>query len=294
MTTKTNQTTEQAAKPEGKAVVSQIKKEIDQKVMDRIAVLRENKQISFPANYSAENAINSAWLELQNMKDSKGKLVLEVCTKESIANFFLDMVSQGLSLVKKQGYAIPYGDKLTFTRSYFGTIAILKRLPGYKDHYADVVRQGEEFVIGSKSGIKYIESHKPTFETLDNDIVGAFCVIEFESGTKTEIMTKKQIQKSWNKSKTQQSVHKEFPDEMAKRTVIARACKQFINTSDDSDIMEVFNRTSELENDIESESNKIVSENANKTVLKPDNIIEGETVDTETGEVNGSDINPGF
>ncbi|MGO0053923.1 recombinase RecT, partial [Streptococcus suis] len=41
-----------------------------------------------------------------------------------------------------------------------------------------------------------------------------------------------------------------FPQEMAKRTVINRAAKQFFNTSDDSDILiEAVNRTTENEFD---------------------------------------------
>lgn len=60
-----------------------------------------------------------------------------------------------------------------------------------------------------------------------------------------EIMTWAQIQQSWAKSRSKaQTVHKEFPDQMAKRTVINRACKMFFNTSGDSDhLIEAFNAT---------------------------------------------------
>ena len=74
----------------------------------------------------------------------------------------------------------------------------------------------------------------------------AYAVVEQEDGEAyTEIMTWAQIQKSWSKSRNkEQTVHKEFPDQMAKRTVINRACKMFFNTSDDSDMMiEAFNAT---------------------------------------------------
>ena len=47
-------------------------------------------------------------------------------------------------------------------------------------------------------------------------------------------MTKKQIKVSWNQSKTH-DVQNKFGSEMAKRTVLNRAAKMFINTSDDSD-----------------------------------------------------------
>lgn len=48
-------------------------------------------------------------------------------------------------------------------------------------------------------------------------------------------MTKKQIDKSWSKAKTK-NVQIDFPDQMAMRTVINRAAKFFVNTSDDSDL----------------------------------------------------------
>ncbi len=46
-------------------------------------------------------------------------------------------------------------------------------------------------------------------------------------------MTKKQIDKSWSKAKTK-NVQNDFPEEMAKRTVINRAAKYLINTSNDN------------------------------------------------------------
>lgn len=48
-------------------------------------------------------------------------------------------------------------------------------------------------------------------------------------------MTKKQIDKSWSKAKTK-NVQTDFPEEMAKRTVINRAAKYLINTSNDNDL----------------------------------------------------------
>lgn len=89
--------------------------------------------------------------------------------------------------------------------------------------------------------------HESSPENIDPEkIKYAYAVVEQEDGESyTEIMTWAQIQKSWSKSRSKdQTVHKEFPDQMAKRTVINRACKMFFNTSDDSDMMiEAFNAT---------------------------------------------------
>ena len=98
-----------------------------------------------------------------------------------------------------------------------------------------------------------IQEHESSFENIDPEkIVAAYCTIEMENGQEyTEVMNMAQIQKSWAKSRNpKQSVHKEFPDQMAKRTVINRACKMFFNTSDDSDLLiEAFNNTSDQYDD---------------------------------------------
>ena len=109
------------------------------------------------------------------------------------------------------------------------------------------------------------------------------------------------IQSSWNQSKSRdQKVHKQFPSEMAKRTVINRACKFFINTSDDNDLnlLEAFNRSTENEydNDDKEELSKVIyKENANKETLEPE-CEEGQIVDEQTGEVYEAPIaeEPGF
>ena len=64
-------------------------------------------------------------------------------------------------------------------------------------------------------------------------------------------MTKKQIDVSWTQAKTT-AVHSKFGTEMAKRTVINRAAKNYINTSNDSDtLVQAINETTENEYDEE-------------------------------------------
>ena len=77
----------------------------------------------------------------------------------------------------------------------------------------------------------------PKFENLDKPIKGAFAFIELANGdVHYTVMTQKQIMTSWGQSR-QHNVQQKFADEMAKRTVINRAAKMYINTSDDSDLL---------------------------------------------------------
>lgn len=81
-----------------------------------------------------------------------------------------------------------------------------------------------------------VKKHETKFENLDNEIIAAYVVIKLTNGKETTtVMTKKQIDQSWAKSKMKGSgPQKEFPEEMAKRTVINRAAKALINTSNDN------------------------------------------------------------
>ena len=229
------------------------RKDIPMMVHNQLDKLVAEGDLSFPAGYNASNAIQNAWMIIQDTKDRDNRPALDVCTMGSVMKAMLDTVIMGLNPAKKQVYYIVYGNKLEAQRSYFGTMAATKRVTGVKDIWADVVYEGDTFKIGKKRGGWVIQEHESNFENIDPEkIVAAYCTIETEDGREyTEVMNMAQIQKSWAKSRNQkQSVHKEFPDQMAKRTVINRACKMFFNTSDDSDLLiEAFNNTGDQYDD---------------------------------------------
>lgn len=213
-----------------------LQKDITDTVSEKIDQLTD-EGLALPANYKWQNALKSAFFTLQNVKGRDGRPALQ-CVPASIANSLLDMVEQGLSPAKNQCYFIVYGDQLQMQRSYFGTITALKRLKGVKDIDAQVVHQGDEFVIGADElGRIKVTKFVPKFENLDKPIKAVFAFIQMTDGrVNYTVMTQKQIQASWSQSR-QHNVQNKFPEEMAKRTVINRAAKMYINTSDDSDLL---------------------------------------------------------
>lgn len=214
-------------------------KQITSAVAERLDTLKD-EGLALPAHYNAQNALKAAYLRLQTVKDRQGRPALTVCTEPSIANALLDMAIQGLSPAKNQCYFIVYGNELQMQRSYFGTIAALKRLDSIEDIDAQVIHQGDEFEIGAdETGHIIVTKFKPSFANLDKPIKGAFAFIKLTNGrTAYTVMTKTQIDVSWSQSRNRQNkVQDKFSDEMAKRTVINRAAKMFINTSDDSDLL---------------------------------------------------------
>lgn len=214
---------------------------ISEQVLSRIEQFQKDGSMILPKNYSVENHMKSAWLALQEVEDKEHHKALQICTKESIANSLLDMVLQGLSVSKKQGYFIVYGNKLIFQRSYFGTIALAKRAGGMvSEPVANVIYEGDDFLyeIDPKTAKVSIVKHSQKLENIDNSkIKGAYALVTLADGTtQVTIMSMQQIQAAWGQGATKGNspAHKNFAEEMAKKTVIGRACKAIINSSDDA------------------------------------------------------------
>lgn len=259
--------------------LSIMKKDVINVVENKVKGFQESGELHFPAGYSPENAMKSAWLLLQDVKDRNGKLALTECSKNSVANALLDMVVQGLNPAKKQGYFIPYGKTLTFQRSYFGTMAVTKRLTGAKSIDAMTVHEGDKLTYDIKEGRFSNLVHEQVFGSTSKPIIGAYCtIIEKNGEVYTELMTMDEIKASWGQSKmnpsSATSTHSKFPVEMAKKTVTNRACKRFLNSSDDSSLL--FNLLQENDKRVyEAETQAEIEENANQ----------GETLDIDFEEV---------
>lgn len=243
--------------------VALLQKDITDQVSKRITEL-EQTGLALPANFNAQNALKAAFFALDKTKDRSSRPALEVCTKTSIANALLDMVTQGLSPAKTQCYFIVYGNELQMQRSYFGTVTALKRLSDVEDIYAEVIHEGDEFEIDAdEMGRTRVAKFKPSFANLDKPLIGAFAVIKKSDDSLVyTIMTKAEIDKSWSQSRNKNNhVQANFSQEMAKRTVINRAAKMFINTSDDSDLLTgAINNTTENEYDEDrNEPRKVVA-----------------------------------
>jgi len=294
-----------------------IKEETVDLVERKIRAFQEKGELCFPENYSPGNAIKSAWLILQEAKDKNGKAALEVCTKASISNTLLSMVIQGLNPDKKQCYFIVYGDKLQLQRSYFGSIAVAKQVDSsIEEIIGEVIYEGDTFKTLKKKGKTIVSEHEQEFKNMDKaKIAGAYATILYKDGTDESIvMTIGQIYQAWKQSKMQifddkgkvkdTSVHGKFTEEMCKKTVINKAAKMKINTSDDRNI--VIKSYRETEDELnEAEAKEEANLYANKKIINQEVVIEEEeelgdieeiieeklqAVDKETGEITEPDF----
>ena len=220
------------------------KNKFPESVLNRIAALQKGG-ITVPKGFSADNQIYLAFLKLTGMTDpSSKKPVLSLVTPQSVANAMLTMCLKGLSMEKGQCTFIRYGNELQFQQEYHGTVALAKRY-GAGDPQAQVIYEGDDFEyeINPKTGKKVVKKHVQKLQNINNDkIVGAWCLVPYADHPdwepKVEVMTMDEIRRSWMQGATkgQSPAHRNFPQEMAKKTVIGRACKLFVSTSDDAGV----------------------------------------------------------
>ena len=233
---------------EKEKIVNNLTRTIEDSVNSSIDRLEEEGLVISP-NYAYSNALKSATFELSK-PDKNGRTLLEKCDRSSVANALLKMVIQGLSPAKQQCYFIARGKTLVLERSYFGTMKVIKGLSNVKDIWAEIIYEGDVFEVENVRGRKKFVKHETNWQNQDNKIIGAYCIIETNDGEEDlTVMTRKEIDVAWTQAQTK-AIQNKYPQEMTKRTVINRAAKKFINTSDDSDlVVQAIKETTENEYD---------------------------------------------
>ena len=255
-----------------------IEKDISDKVLTRIGDMVDKNELALADGYNAGTMLRAAMLMIKETKDKNGKTALEVCSGASVANCFLNMCIQGLDPTKRQCYFIVYGNQLQLFRSYFGTQAALRRaVPSVGKIVTDLVHQGDDVEFGTTAyGERYaVRIVTDPITNIEKPIVYGFCNIFGKDGELmgSTLMTWKDIQKSWSKTRSGGQTQKDFPEEMARRTLINRACKHILNSSVDSNsaVVAAFNHTT----DNEYMDEQKVQQSASKPSLKERYNIKG-------------------
>ena len=143
-------------------------------------------------------------------------------------------------------YLVPYGQTLNFMASYKGMVKMAEKYSQRKIRsiYAKLVRDGDGFEETIENGEPTVKFSPVPFSNAE--IIGAFAVCNFaDGGSLVETMSKAEIEPCRKKSRASNSpAWSQFWGEMAKKTVINRACKIFVNTSTDADpLADAYNRT---------------------------------------------------
>lgn len=245
---------------------------------------KEKFGLTFPKDYNYTNELMSAMLILQDTQDMNKKPVLQSCTRASIENALIEMVTDGLSIRKKQCYPVAYAGKLSCQPSVYGATCLARRY-GLVDINAEVIYEGDKFSYTIKNGKKTIVEHTQEIDNIDNDkIKGAYAVAVMKDGTvKTEVMTIKQIKTAWKQGfgykENGNGVHQKFTDQMAMKTVKNRLLKAINNTHSGfgkEDDYEEISHDEMLEQDVAYD----IEQNANTVDFDESDIIDVEPTDT--------------
>lgn len=250
---------------QGSTVPATVKARLDEyvnKTLEHLQSLNEQGNLDLPKDYSMENAIKGASLKLQMLEDKNKRPAIEVCTPTSIVNAMMAMVIDGLSVWKQQGYFIVYGDKLNWQPDYRGHILLAKRHADVKEVNAQVIYSEDKFTynVDVTTGRQKLIAHETALENQDiNKIKGAYAVVVFNDGTtQLTVMTMPQIKKAWLQGfgGGNTGAHQNFTDEMCKKTVINRATKVLIGSSDDSEVGEEDKAVTTRDNTVKEKGGK--------------------------------------
>ena len=164
------------------------------------------------------------------------------CTPASIETAFRQAIESKLDLskMKSQAYLIKYGSTLSFQPSYLGMIrSVYENNPDivYGSLRAVCVYQGDDYrdKVLPNGRIVLIKHERPSLDKRTEIIVGCYAACTHkDKSTEIMFMPMAQIKKSWAKSRTGAAAAKEFPEQLAQRTVLARFAKYLSASMSDS------------------------------------------------------------
>lgn len=249
---------------------------------------KEKYGLTFPKDYNYSNELMGAYLILKETQDANKKPVLESCSRVSIANTLMDMVTLGVSMQKKQCYPVAYGGKLQCQISVYGNTCIARRY-GLKTIDAMCIYEGDTFTYHIENARIVIDEHKQDFLHINKDkIIGAYAIVTMDDGSQyVELMNMDMIKQAWKQGygykENGSGTHQKFTDQMAMKTVKNRALKYIIRTYGTQAVSDAYDNFEETETDdrVVMDVQHDISENANSE----DFIVDAEVVETEPEKV---------
>jgi len=273
---------------EKKNTTAVAKKSNSKEIMDYL--MEASQGAILDKSYGIEPAVKSMFIVLQSVTDKNGKGVLEACTPNSIKRAGMSMLLDNANPIKGQCYFIIYGGELKYMREYHVNIKLAIRDSNAKSFTPVIVYDKDEFeYIIKPSGKKVITKHIQDISNIDiNKIKAAYCVIEFDDTEETdaEIMTMVQCKQSWleGATKGEGKFHKKYTDQAVIRTLINRATKTYVRSSDDSELVKLNPQQGTIQ---EKETINVEYEDVSSPSDEPN--IEQEKVQEQASELTKAD-----
>jgi recombination protein RecT len=235
---------------------------------------------ALPANLNKERYIQNAIAAING-----NKTLINFCRANGTAQLIIALkrgAIEGLDISHNELYLVPYKDTLSYMPSYKGMKKMAKKYSQrpVRDIYARIVREGDEFeeIIDHGHPSINFKSHDP-FGV--KPMIGVFAVAEFvDGGILYELMNKDEVETCKNQSQQKNSMPwNKFYNEMAKKTVVRRLCKN-LDLDMDNDAQTFFESGTEIITDPKEQAEKDVEENTATEEL----IIDGFDVEDVSDE----------
>ena len=194
---------------------------------------------------------------------------------EKLAPLVVRCAKDNLDVLNNEVYIYEgFGGKLTYTPSYKGLrkMAIERSMRPIKDIYAKPIFEGDTVEeVFSDGAAKLI--YKSDFMKRGKWL-GVLAVCVFKDNSEIyELMDMEQINAVKSKSRNS-GAWKDFPIEMAKKSVIRRLCKQITLDFRDKEQADTFSGADEFIYDPKAQAAKDVSENANQQSFDDEVVVE--------------------
>ena len=217
-----------------------------------------------------ENKVLMMWKDQSQLKTIKD-MYAKNATQEEFEIFVQLGISTGLNPFLRELWLIKY-DKNAAAQIFVardGYRKIISSNPNYEGHIVDAVYSNDEFNVDLIAG--HVK-HVPNFKSRGT-LIGAYCIVYMQSSRIPHY-----VFVEINEYNTGRSVWKEKPSTMIKKVAECQAIRMADQTC------------SSTYSEEELPDNRIADHNPkSKQLNKSLNIIQGETVDNDTGEI--SDVN---
>lgn len=197
------------------------KSELVAKVGRKLEEMLAEQAKALPKEFNQTRFLQNCLTVMADTKD------IEKCKPLSIVRTMIKGAYLGLDFFRRECYAIPYGDMLTFQTDYKGEVKLAKKYGNnILDVYSKLVQEGDELEIGVVDGKQVINFRPKPFN--DGKILGAIAVVLFKDGTtRYETMSIQEIEdvrKSYSKAPNSPAWTKSY-GEMCKKVPLRRLCK---------------------------------------------------------------------
>lgn len=173
---------------------------------------------------------------------------LQQCNPNTVQNAIINVAAVGLTLNPADAYAylVPRKGECTLVISFKGLIKVATDAGGISWVKAEIVKENDTFTYRGISEPPEHIVHTPFNQTERGKTIGTFCVAKTKDGDYlVDLIDIDEINKIKACASTQ-VVWNQWPEEMAKKSVIKRASKQWPRTAESSRLhkaVDVINET---------------------------------------------------